>query len=163
MLKTSYPSRIDQQIIYGVIQMLWDRGETAGYVEQLGSHPLPGTRRKQVVLHVALGDHQVSNYAAEMEVAAPSGRGCVSRRWRPAGTPRPSRSGWRPSRPTRWTGNAVVYFDSGTLPPPLANITPVKSPQWIATCGSLDKATADRTPVSRSARGPRRAPGSRSR
>jgi hypothetical protein len=137
VLQHAYPSRIDQEIIYGVIQMLWDRGETDGYAEQLGSSPLPGSKKKQVVLHLALGDHQVTNAAGEYEArtigarlrepALAAGRNPEAK---PYGLPA------IPSYP--WNGNAVIYFDSGTLPPPLVNVPPTSSPTWIATCGALD-------------------------
>ena len=35
MLDRRLPDPIDQQLIFGVLQMLWDRGETSGYVQHL--------------------------------------------------------------------------------------------------------------------------------
>ncbi|MHB1519376.1 MAG: hypothetical protein ACYCVN_08910 [Acidimicrobiales bacterium] len=67
ILDSSYPSPSEQQLGFVLIQMLWDRGETDGYVEQLTSHPLPGTPSHQVLLQMAFGDHQVSNVTTEIE------------------------------------------------------------------------------------------------
>ena len=47
-----------------MIQMLWDRGEGAGYVHHVVDDPLPGTPAKTVLLHVAFGDWQVSELSA---------------------------------------------------------------------------------------------------
>jgi hypothetical protein len=157
VLQQAYPNRVDQEIIYGVVQMLWDRGETDGYAEQLGASPLPGSKRKQVVLHVALGDHQVTNAASEYEArtigarlrepALAAGR---NPEVEPYGLPA------IPAYP--WSGNALVYFDSGTLPPPLVNVPPTSSPTWIATCGSLDPKTVADPRCRDPHEDPRRAP-----
>ena len=32
VLRAAYPNSLDQQLVFGVLQMLWDRGETSGYV-----------------------------------------------------------------------------------------------------------------------------------
>jgi hypothetical protein len=158
VLTGAYPDRVDQQIIYGVIQMLWDRGETDGYAEQLGTSPLPGSKRKQVLLHAALGDHQVSNAASEYEA-----RTIGARLRQPAlaagRNPEASPYGLPAIPAFPWRGNAVVYFDSGTLPPPLTNMAPPSGPTWIAACGSLDKVTAAADPRCRDPHeDPRRAP-----
>ena len=39
----AYPDPIDQQFDFSLIQMLWDRGEGAGYAQHLTDDPLPGT------------------------------------------------------------------------------------------------------------------------
>ncbi len=49
IMKVSYPNPIEQQVIFGVLQMLWDRGETSGYVQHLTD------RRLQH--HTAAPDH----------------------------------------------------------------------------------------------------------
>lgn len=64
---TAYPSVIDQQLGFALLQMLWDRAEANGYAHHLTDDPLPGTPAHQVMLQVAFSDHQVSNAAAEVE------------------------------------------------------------------------------------------------
>ena len=63
----AYPSVIDQQIGYALLQMLWDRAEANGYAHHVTSDPLPGTPAHQVMLQAAFADHQVTNVAAEVE------------------------------------------------------------------------------------------------
>jgi len=67
LMDQSYPDRTDQQVIFALIQMLWDRGEADGYAQHLTRDPLPGTPAHQVLMHVAFGDHQVSPAAAQVE------------------------------------------------------------------------------------------------
>jgi hypothetical protein len=62
----AYPSKIDQQLLFALIQMLWDRGEANGYAHHMTTDPLPNTPAHQVMLQVAFGDHQVANVTAEV-------------------------------------------------------------------------------------------------
>jgi hypothetical protein len=62
-----YPSKVDQQLMFALIQMLWDRGEANGYAHHMTTDPLPNTPAHQVMLQVAYSDHQVANVAAEVE------------------------------------------------------------------------------------------------
>lgn len=64
---TAYPSVIDQQLGFALLQMLWDRAEADGYAHHLTDDPLPGTPAHQVMLQAAFSDHQVSNHAVEVE------------------------------------------------------------------------------------------------
>ena len=63
----AYPDKIDQQLVFALIQMLWDRGEANGYAHHMTSDPLANTPAHQVMLQVAYSDHQVANVAAEVE------------------------------------------------------------------------------------------------
>jgi hypothetical protein len=63
----AYPNKVDQQLLFALIQMVWDRGEANGYAHHMTSDPLPNTPVHQVLLQVAYGDHQVANVAAEVE------------------------------------------------------------------------------------------------
>ena len=49
------------------MQMLWDRGEPDGYAERMTGNPLPDTPAHQVLMDVAFGDHQVTDYQADVE------------------------------------------------------------------------------------------------
>ncbi|MFD0852817.1 hypothetical protein ACFQ07_11305, partial [Actinomadura adrarensis] len=66
VLSAAYPDKLDQQIAFGLIQMLWDRGEANGYAHHMTNDPLPGTPAHKVLMHVAFGDHQVAPVAAEV-------------------------------------------------------------------------------------------------
>jgi hypothetical protein len=125
-----YPDPIDQQLILGLLQMLWDRGEADGYAQHLTSDPLPHTPTHTVLMHVAFADHQVSNAAAEVEA-----RTIGARLYQPALAP-----GWTnevrpywgipalPNRPYR--GSAMVVWNSGVaFNPPATNLAP-DGPQY---------------------------------
>ena len=66
-LYPSYPEEIVRPLALDLIQMLWDRGEPNGYAHRMTDNPLPDTPAHQVVMNVALGDHQVTNYQADVE------------------------------------------------------------------------------------------------
>ena len=65
-LSPAYPDVLDQTLLLSLYQMLWDRGENNGYANHLVSDPLPNTPAKNVLLHVAFGDHQVTQISAEI-------------------------------------------------------------------------------------------------
>ena len=67
IFKPAYKSRVDRMMLLSAIQNLWDRGETNGYGQHVTNKPLPGTPKHNVLLHVALGDHQVAPVSAENE------------------------------------------------------------------------------------------------
>ena len=67
IFKPAYKSRLDRMLLLSAIQNLWDRGETNGYGQHVTDKPLPGTPKHNVLLHVALGDHQVAQVSAENE------------------------------------------------------------------------------------------------
>ncbi|MCW2545290.1 MAG: hypothetical protein JWM40_2842, partial [Frankiales bacterium] len=126
VLNASYPSEIDRELLFGLIQPLWDRAENDGYAAHITKDLLPGTPRHQVLMSVAFGDHQVSNYAAEVMgrtigVRTNSGFLAPRRHWG-------RQPGWGLPRFTgRWNGSALVYWDSGTSRPPIGNIPPVET------------------------------------
>jgi hypothetical protein len=67
LLYPNYPDELSRPLILSLIQMLWDRGEPNGYAHRMTVHPLPNTPRHKVLINVALGDHQVSNFASDVE------------------------------------------------------------------------------------------------
>jgi hypothetical protein len=70
----AYPASLDQQFIFSLIQMLWDRAETNGYAQALApGENLPGTPDKRVLLHVGFSDHQVTMTSAEVMTRSMAG------------------------------------------------------------------------------------------
>ncbi len=67
ILYRAYPNPLDRSLLFSFIQNLWDHGETDGYAEHMTGNPLPGTPRHSVLMTVAFGDHQVTNWASEIE------------------------------------------------------------------------------------------------
>ncbi len=63
----SYPNETSRPLVLDMMQMLWDRGEPDGYAERMTSNPLPDTPAHQVLMDIAFGDHQVSDYQADVE------------------------------------------------------------------------------------------------
>lgn len=119
----AYPDSFDQIFGQGLIQMLWDRGESNGYAHHMTDDPLPGTRTHAVLLIEAFGDHQVTNIATEnmartigasvqMPNLAPGRHWDTTPMWdipRIAAFP--------------FTGSAaLVEWDFGTPAPPLVNL-----------------------------------------
>jgi hypothetical protein len=124
ILNPAYPDELDRIVGFSLLQMLWDRSEADGYAAHMTDNPYPGTPRHQVLMHVAFGDHQVANVAAEVEARTIGARILL-----PALAPGRSPDvvphwgiGAVPSLP--WAGSALVYWDSGTPPPPLGNLPP---------------------------------------
>ena len=114
LMKATYPSRNDQVVGLQLIQMLWDRGETNGYASYLNAdRNLPGTPDKRVLVHTALGDHQVATLTAEVEA-------------RTAGMAihRPTYLTGRTTLAYPSTGSALIVWDSGAALAPLTNIPP---------------------------------------
>lgn len=136
----AYPDELSRPLALGLMQMLWDRGEPNGYAHRMTDNPPPNTPEHNVILHVALGDHQVSNYASDIMartvgMKTPAG-GIDDQRW-------PDYEGlWNipkiDASEYPYRGSTVVYWDGGphrlnpdnpsqdigTGTPPYANIPP---------------------------------------
>lgn len=123
-LSAAYPDKLDQQLYFALAQMVWDHGETNGYANHLTRDPLPGTPRHQVLAHIAYGDHQVANIAADVQ-ARTLGARLVTPALAPGRSPdRVPYWGLRPAGKLPYRGSAIVVWDSGTPSPPLANTPP---------------------------------------
>ncbi|MBO2445879.1 hypothetical protein J4573_02135 [Actinomadura barringtoniae] len=125
-----YPNKADQQIGFGLMQMLWDRGEANGYVAHLIKNPLPRTPVHRVLLHEAFGDDAVSNVTTENEARSlgiPVRQPALS-----AGRSNDVTPFWgikgRSAFP--YTGSMLVMWDSGAPVVPPNNLPPAppKSP-----------------------------------
>jgi hypothetical protein len=66
LLRGSYETGRNIQMLLGLIQMLWDRTEPTGYVPYLAREPLPGTPAHAVLIHVGIGDYQVTPLGAHI-------------------------------------------------------------------------------------------------
>ncbi len=125
----AYPSHSEQLLAFDLMQMLWDRGETDGYAEQLTNHPLPGTPAHQVLLQMAFGDHQVANVTTEIEARTIGAliHVPVLRPRRITGNPF---WGIPPIRSYPYTGPAALFLwdDIHVAVPPSANLPPEVGP-----------------------------------
>ncbi|OLF07199.1 hypothetical protein BLA60_28780 [Actinophytocola xinjiangensis] len=142
ILDASYPDKLDQQVGFALMQVLWDRGEGNGYVAHLVRDPLPGTPVKSVLLHQAFGDHQVANIATEVAsrtlglrvvrpTLAPGRDTAVEPQWNLPAVPR-----------FPYRGSALVVWDSGTPAPPLGNQAPTQGHDPHGDTGNTPAARA---------------------
>ncbi len=120
----SYPAEIDRLRGLAAIQLEWDRAEPDGYANHMTSDPLPGTPTHTVLMQIAVGDHQVSDYAADTEARTIGAQtNCPS--FDPGRVP-DTRLLWGvpciSSFP--YSGSAIVYYDSGAALPLLGDVPP---------------------------------------
>jgi hypothetical protein len=116
-LYPAYPDETERPLVLDIIQMLWDRGDPDGYAHRMTTNPLPDTPPHQVVLNVAFGDHQVTDYQADVEARTIGAS---------AHTPVLYNGRW-PNTEVLWnvpaisaypfTGSAVYYWDIGPVRP----------------------------------------------
>jgi len=122
ILYKAYPDELERPLLLGLIQVLWDRGEANGYAQHMTTDPLANTPPHHVLMQVAFGDHQVANVAADVEartIGAATPNPPVAPGRFPDGTPL---YGIPRITSFPYDGSAIVYFDSGTPPPPTQNV-----------------------------------------
>lgn len=144
IMRAAYPDPLDQQLLFGLLQMLWDRGETAGYVQHLTTRTYDRTPPHQVLMSVAFGDHQVATVTADniaRTLRIPIYQPTLPADVAPyvgvdADRAAQNRAFFRldPIRSFPHNGSALYYWYSGTLPPPMGNITPTMSSLYLEDC-----------------------------
>jgi len=127
-LFSSYSDESTHPLILTLMSQLWDRGEGNGYAAHMTNKALPDTPRHKVLMQVAYGDFQVSQYAAAVEA-----RTIGARSYRPA-LDLPARDQdvnlfykVPGIKQFPFNGSAIVIWDSGpgfNDPPPLTNTAP---------------------------------------
>jgi hypothetical protein len=128
----AYTDESEHPLILTLMSQLWDRGEGNGYAAHMTNRALPATPKHKVLMHVAYGDFQVSQYAAAVEA-----RTIGARSYQPA-LDLPSREQdvnlfykVPPIKQFPFNGSAIVIWDSGpgiNTPPPLTNTPPEEGP-----------------------------------
>ena len=124
VMKPAYPAELDRVLGLAAVQLEWDRGEPDGYANHMTTDPLPGTPQHRVLMQIAVGDHQVSDYAADTEARTIGAKtNCPS-----------FDSGRVPDTRLLWgvpcissfpySGSAIVYYDSGAALPLLTDTPP---------------------------------------
>ena len=61
----AYPDPLDRMLTRELMEMLWDRGENAGWAQHLVADPYDGATAKNVLILAAFGDHQVANVSTD--------------------------------------------------------------------------------------------------
>lgn len=113
-----YNNPLDSQIALGLVQMHWDRTEPNGYAPYITSNTLPNTPSHNVLLHVAIGDYQVTPLGAHIIARAVEAKNLAPVNRSIHGIP---------EDPGPFTGNGFVEFDFGLPDAPKTN-TPPKGP-----------------------------------
>lgn len=67
ILYSKYAKDVQRPLLLALIQQLWDRSEADGYAQHMTTRPYANTPAHQVLLLGAFGDHQVANFATEVE------------------------------------------------------------------------------------------------
>jgi hypothetical protein len=67
VMYNAYPDKLERPLLLSLIQLQWDRAEANGYAHHMTSDPYPNTPPHEVILSMAYGDHQVSNWATLVE------------------------------------------------------------------------------------------------
>jgi hypothetical protein len=112
LLGTVYQDAYDLDLTLGLVQMMWDHTEPGGYIDAINASPLPGTPKHDVLIHAALGDHQVTPLGAHI-IARAVGAKSVAPAMRPIfGIS---------EAPAPFTGSAIVEWD---FPSALSSETP---------------------------------------
>jgi hypothetical protein len=116
-----YRDPMERQLLFNLMQMLWDRGEANGYAAHMTHDPLKNTPKHQIMLQVAYSDHQVANVSAEVEA-----RTAEAPMMAP-GLPAGRHWALDPFLETEaypYEGSSLIYWDSGNATPPNGNIAP---------------------------------------
>ena len=115
LLRANYATSTDVQIVLGMLQLWWDRTEPNGWIPYVRENMHPGTPAHEVLMHVAIGDHQVSPLGAHYEARtmkipnlAPVNRDIFGIE----------------GRDGPFTGSAMVEYSFGLPPAPLDNYPP---------------------------------------
>ncbi len=115
ILYPNYPNELARPLVLSLVQMLWDRSEPNGFAQVMTSEPPPNTPPHQVLMNVALGDHQVTNYQADVEARTIGAKIhtpiVYDGRWPNFDV------GWGidPITAYPYSGSAIVYWDGGPV------------------------------------------------
>jgi hypothetical protein len=106
-------SAFDIQLLLGAVQMLWDGSEPDGYVPYITENTLPNTPSHNVLLAIAIGDHQVTPLGAHIIARAVGAKNMKPVNRELFGID---------DADAPFTGNGMAEWDFGLPPAPTANI-----------------------------------------
>jgi hypothetical protein len=115
ILLGTFRTNMDIQLAMGLVQMHWDRTEPNGYVPYIVDNTLPNTPPHDVLLHVAIGDYQVT----------PLGAHIIARATKAKNAAPVNRSIWGIEEATPpFMGSGIVEFDFKLPEAPKTNTPP---------------------------------------
>lgn len=112
LLKSSYRTGRNIQLLLGLVQMLWDRLEPDGYAPYIVENTLPGTPAHELLIHVGIGDYQVTPLGAHLIARSVKAKSVA-----PAARPI---FGIEEATPP-FSGSAIMEFDFGLPPAPVGD------------------------------------------
>ncbi len=114
IMRTTFFDGADIQLGLALIQQFWDRAEPGSFSRHVRTDTFPGTEPHDVMLLVALGDHQVTPLGAHVMARAITGVPNIT----PA-----NRTIWGiDDAPAPHTGSGMIEFDFGLPPETLENV-----------------------------------------
>ncbi len=113
ILKGYYPRALDIQFGIDLIQQLWDRAEPGGYVSYISNDMFPNTPAHNILIHTAIGDHQVTPLGAHFIARTVGAQNLMSVNREIYGVP---------DAPSGFTGNGMCEWDFGLPVAPITNI-----------------------------------------
>jgi hypothetical protein len=139
-LYTAYPNELERQLILSLIQQMWDHSDPDGIAHHITTNPLPGTPAHHVLMQIGLGDHQTSQFAAEVEARTIGAHARLP--WADPGrySAHDPTFGIPPITSFPYDGSAITLWDigpprnapcpagdtpCGTPPPPITNTPPL--------------------------------------
>ncbi|MRG91617.1 hypothetical protein [Polyangium spumosum] len=115
ILKGAYGTGRNIQLVEGLMQMLWDRTEPNGYAPYIRENMLPGTPAHDLLIHVAIGDYQVTPLGAHILARTVGAKNLLP----------VNRTIWGVEEATGpLSGAAMVEFDFGLPEAPKTNTPP---------------------------------------
>lgn len=109
LLKGALPNGLDVQLALALVQMIWDRTEPDGYAAYTNKDMFPSTPKHDVLIHAAIGDHQVTTLGAHVLARALGATSLLPSNRPIFGIPEAASI----------TGSAIVEFDFGLKEQPL--------------------------------------------
>jgi hypothetical protein len=112
-LRAQYFSGLDVQLVIDLVDLLWDRAEPDGYVGYIRDDMLPGTPKHDVLIHVAIGDHQVTPLGAHFIARTVGAQNLRAVNREIFGVP---------DAPSGFSGSGMVEWSFGLPPAPITDI-----------------------------------------
>jgi hypothetical protein len=113
LLRSAYINALDVQLVIDLADLLWDRAEPDGYISYIRQNMLPGTPAHDVLIHVAIGDHQVSPLGAHFIARTVGAKNLKAVNREIYGIP---------DADPGLTGSAMVEWSFGLPPAPITDI-----------------------------------------
>jgi hypothetical protein len=105
----------DLQMLFGLVQMVWDRTEPDGYMPYIVTNNLPGTPAHSVLIRDNIGDYQVTPLGAHVIARAVGAKNLSQTNRELYGIP---------DAPGPFAGPGIVEWSWGLTPAPETNVPP---------------------------------------